>query len=613
MHRLRIFLLVLSDIVLINFGIVIAYLLRFEGNIKNEINLSINHFAKAAVFATIIKVFFFACFKLYTILWRYASIYEAFSMIKAALISNGIMFFCTCFLSADMPKSIFAITFFIDIVMIGGGRLAYRFIRRIARINLFKVDEAKRVMIIGGGYAGAIVIKELIVRPELKRVPVVIIDDDKSKTGRKINGVPIAGNRKDIVRLAYSKQIDEIIITIPSAEKKDVHEIFSECSKTQCKIKILPGISEMIDGSMAVQKIRNVAVEDLLGREPVNLDTGAISSYLHEQVVLVTGGGGTIGSELCRQISNFNPKQLIILDNNENGAYELQNELSWKHPKLDIITVIANIRESLRLDEIFGKYNPGVIFHAAAHKHVPLMETNPTEAIKNNIIGTLNLVECSEKNHVNRFILISTDKAVNPTSIMGASKRVAEMIIQAFSRNSSTIFAAVRFGNVLGSSGSVIPLFKKQIEHGGPVTVTHPDATRFFMTIPEAAQLVIEAGAIAKGGEIFVLDMGKHIKIYDLAKTLIKLSGFEPVSDIDIIFTGLRPGEKLHEELFFKEENMKSTSYDKIYSVSPVFYDKAKLIKSIEDLMLTVSANSDAAADRLYAVISDNKPIGTCT
>jgi FlaA1/EpsC-like NDP-sugar epimerase len=516
------------------------------------------------------------------------------------------MFCYTFFLPVGIPKSIFAISFFIDIVLIGGGRLAYRLIRRIAKRNLPKIKETKRVMIVGGGYAGAIVVKELIVHPELKRVPVVIIDDDRSKIGRKINGISIAGSRKDIVELADSKQIDEIIITIPIAEKNDIQEIFNECSKTRCKTKILAGVSEMIDGPLAVRKIRDIAVEDLLGREPVNIDIGTIASYMEGQVVLVTGGGGSIGSELCRQISAIKPKMLIILDNNENGAYELQNELLWCYPHLNLITVIANIREVIRLNEIFERYKPDVVFHAAAHKHVPLMEMNPTEAIKNNILGSLNVVECAYKFGVKRFILISTDKAVNPTNIMGATKRVAEMIIQSFNGYGNTIFAAVRFGNVLGSNGSVIPLFKKQIELGGPVTVTHPGITRFFMTISEAAQLVIEAGAVAKGGEIFVLDMGKPVKIYDLAKTLIKLSGFEPEVDIDIKFIGLRPGEKMHEELFYEHENLQPTGNDKINIVPPVFIDKTRLLLHIDELNNIVLTNPDEATSCLYDIISND-------
>lgn len=605
--RLLVILLALFDMVLINMSILLAYLLHFESNAAGELGKAVSYLAVEAVAATIIKVTCFAGFKLYSSLWRYAGIYEVASIIKAAFIGNAVMFGYTFFFPAGIPGSIFAATFFIDIVLIGGARLAYRIIKRFIRKSLCETGNIKRVMIIGGGYAGAIVIKELIVKPELRRLPVVIVDDDNSKIGRKINGIPIAGNRKDIVRLVHDKLIDEIIITIPSANKRDIGEIFNECFRTRCKVKILPGVADLIDDTRVIQKIRDMSIDDLLGRESVDLDIGAIASYLADRVIMVTGGGGSIGSELCRQISAFSPRQLIILDNNENGAYDLQNELTAIYPQMNLFTVIANIRDVSRLEEIFGKYRPQVVFHAAAHKHVPLMEMHPTEAIKNNVVGTLNVVECSEKFGVERFILISTDKAVNPSSIMGATKRVAEMIVQAFSRCSSTVFAAVRFGNVLGSSGSIVPLFKKQIEQGGPVTVTDPEVARFFMTIPEAAQLVIEAGAAAKGGEIFVLDMGKPVKIYDLARTLIRLSGLEPETDIEIRFTGLRPGEKMHEELFFEAENLQPTRSGKIFMVVPGIVEKEKLVEDIAHLNHMAVTDPDAAAGCLHSLISRYK------
>lgn len=602
--KLQIFLLILSDVILINTGLLIAYLLRLDSQMLNNLVDNSRDIVLIAVLATIIKIGCFAYFKLYTSLWRYAGVYEVYSMIKASLISNFVMFTYTFFLSSAIPKSIFAIAFFIDIVLIGGGRLAYRLVRRIVKKKLLKIKEMKRVMIVGGGYTGAVLVKELIVKPEHKRLPVVIIDDDKNKIGRKINGIPIAGGHEDIVELAELMRIDEIIITIPSAEERNIQRIFNQCSKTSCKIKILNGVSLMVDGSAAVRKIRDIAVEDLLGREPVNLITGSISAYLEGQTVLVTGGGGSIGSELCKQISAIEIKRLIILDNNENGAYVLQNELLWKYPKRDIIIVIANIRDENRLMEIFETYKPDVVFHAAAHKHVPLMELNPTEAIKNNVFGTLNLVNCACKSGVKKFILISTDKAVNPSNVMGATKRAAEMIIQAFNGTSETIFAAVRFGNVLGSNGSVIPLFKRQIELGGPVTVTHPEMTRFFMTISEAAQLVIEAGAASKGGDIFVLNMGRPVKIYDLAKTMIKLSGLEPEVDIEIKFTGLRPGEKMHEALYYDHEVLQSTSNDKINVIPLTFIDKARLINQINELGNIMLTNPDEAVAYLYRIIT---------
>jgi FlaA1/EpsC-like NDP-sugar epimerase len=390
--------------------------------------------------------------------------------------------------------------------------------------------------------------------------------------------------------VARVKRIDEIIIALPGFSN-NIDEIYHMCLKTGCKVKILPSFSQLVDGSFVIPQIRNVCIEDLLGREPVDLHIDEISACLEGKVVLITGGGGSIGSELYRQIILYKPKQLVILDNYENNIYEIENELLYMYAKLNVIAVIANIREKDRLEEIFDQYRPDVVFHAAAHKHVPLMELNPGEAIKNNVFGTLNLVECSEKFDVKKFVLISTDKAVNPTSVMGATKRVAELIIQAFNKSSKTEFAAVRFGNVLGSNGSVIPLFKKQIERGGPVTITHPDVTRYFMTIPEAAHLVIQAGAMAKGGEIFVLDMGKPIKIYDLAKKLIELSGLQPGIDIKIQFNGLRPGEKMFEELILEDEGLQTTQKNKIFITKPIFTD-FKLIRAKIEKIAEIDINN---------------------
>ena len=439
-------------------------------------------------------------------------------------------------------------------------------------------------MIIGAGEAGSVIVKELENSQCPNTKAVAIIDDDCYKMGKKLHGIPILGNRNDIMRVAKEKSIDEIIIAIPSAPSQEINKIFTECTKTRCKVRILPSISHIIDGKVSIKKVRDVQIEDLLGREQVKVDLENIALYLNGKVILVTGGGGSIGSELCRQIASYVPKQLVILDNYENNAYDIKNELNYKYPNLKLKVVIANIRDKQRLDSIFNEYRPQVVFHAAAHKHVPLMEDNPSEAIKNNVFGTLNMAECADKYGVLKFILISTDKAVNPTNVMGATKRIAEMIIQATGRYSKTDFAAVRFGNVLGSNGSVIPLFKKQIEQGGPVTVTHPEVTRFFMTIPEAVQLVIQAGAMAKGGEIFVLDMGQPVKIADLARSLIKLSGYKPDEDIKIVFTGLRPGEKLYEELLLEEEGLMATRHDKIFVAKPIFTDFALLKRELEIL-----------------------------
>jgi FlaA1/EpsC-like NDP-sugar epimerase len=599
-RKIRSSLLMMLDIVLINISLAAAYLLRFEFGSESIPEHYLENIIIIALTATLIKFLCFLFFHLYSSLWKYAGAYEMVSIVAAAFVSNVIMMVFVLFAQTKMPpglkwlddlfarfaapRSIFIITFFIDIFLIGGVRFAYRVFRRLIKGEIIRLSNTKRVMIIGGGEAGAIIIREYMLHPELKSIPVAIIDDDDEKLGKNINGVPILGKSSEIVQIAAKKRIDEIIIAIPSASNRVINEVYSECSKTDCNVKILPSVSQLIDESVTIQKIRDVDIEDLLGREPVRLDCEEISSYLKDKVVLVTGGGGSIGSELCRQIAGFKPEKLVILDNYENNLFDIQNELTDYDDKVCIVPVVASIREKNRLYKIFSEHRPDVIFHAAAHKHVPLMEANPTEAIKNNVFGTLNVAECADLFEAERFVLISTDKAVNPTNIMGATKRVAEMTIQAIDKHSKTDFVAVRFGNVLGSNGSVIPLFKKQIERGGPVTVTHPEVIRYFMTIPEAVQLVLQAGAMAEGGEIFVLDMGEPVKIYDLARNLIRLSGFEPDEDIKIEFTGLRPGEKLYEELLMAEEGLKATKNDKIFVAKPVFTDLKLLRREIDCL-----------------------------
>jgi FlaA1/EpsC-like NDP-sugar epimerase len=415
--------------------------------------------------------------------------------------------------------------------------------------------------------------------------------------------VPILGTRADIVTVIDQRNIEEVIIAIPSMKRKEISEIYSICGDLGVKVKILPSVSQLIDDSVSIKEIRDVSIEDLLGRDPVELDNTKISEYVHGRVVLVTGAGGSIGSELSRQIASYMPDKLVLLDNYENNLYEINNELRDKYGELEIVAIIANVREKHRMDSLFEKHKPEVVFHAAAHKHVPLMEDNPTEAVKNNVFGTMNLVEAAHKNRVRRFVLISTDKAVNPTNIMGATKRIAEMIIQGYNGKSPTEYVAVRFGNVLGSNGSVIPLFKKQIEAGGPVTVTHKDVIRYFMTIPEAVALVLQAGGMASGGEVFVLDMGQPVKIYDLAKNLIRLSGFEPEEDIDIEITGLRPGEKLYEELLMDEEGLSSTQNEKIFIAKPTFSDMEYLMKEIECLKEMVMLHSDDVKDYIKSIV----------
>jgi len=413
------------------------------------------------------------------------------------------------------------------------------------------------------------------------------------KLNKIIHGVKILGNRDDIARIVKEKKITDIIVALPSASNCHKKEILNICKNTGCRVKTLPGVYQIIDGKVDINQIRDVQIEDLLGRDTIKLNIEGIEKYIKNQVVLVTGGGGSIGSELSRQIASYNPRKLILLDIYENGVYDLQQELLRKHRDLSLEVLIASVRDRARLEYIFKTNSPDIVFHAAAHKHVPLMESSPTEAIKNNVFGTLNVAELSDRYNVKKFVLISTDKAVNPTNIMGATKRIAEMIVQALARHSRTEFVAVRFGNVLGSNGSVIPLFKKQIAEGGPVTVTHPDIIRYFMTIPEAVQLVLQAGSMARGGEIFVLDMGEPVRIVDLARDLIRLSGFEPDVDIRIEFSGLRPGEKLYEELLMAEEGLQNTTHEKIFVAQPLFVDLKKLHQEIADLQSIVVNNAD--------------------
>ena len=607
-RKIRNKLLMFLDMVLICISILLAYMLRFfDGRLSDIDPVFKNVIVHVVIVALIVKIIGFSLLKLYSSLWEYAGLHEVGYIVMASVLCNSFMQAYIFVFQLRVPRSIFIITILTDIFLIGGARFSYRMFRRVIMGEMIRFSNAKRILVVGGGDTGATVIKELKRHPEMKSLPVAIIDNDYLKMGRNINGVPIVGN-DDYIQQAIDKyEIDEVIVAIPSAGNKKINYIFEQCTLKDCKVKILPSVTQIIDESVVIQKIRDVSIEDLLQREPVVLDLEAITSYIEGQTILVTGGGGSIGSELCRQIASFGPKQLIILDNYENNAYQIQNELLGSYPSLNLLTVIANVREKPRLEYIFRSYRPDIIFHAAAHKHVPLMEANPTEAIKNNVFGTMNVAECADKFGAKRFVMISTDKAVNPTNIMGATKRVAEMIIQAYSRQSKTEYVAVRFGNVLGSNGSVIPLFKKQIEQGGPVTVTDPEIIRYFMTIPEAVQLVLQAGAMAEGGEIFVLDMGEPVKIYDLARNLIKLSGFEPDVDIKIEFTGLRPGEKLYEELLLAEEGIQATKNNKIYVAQPLHTDLAILKREIEYLREIIMTNADEAREYMKVIVPTYK------
>lgn len=533
----------------------------------------------------------------YSSLWRYAGDEELLSIVVSCL-----FYVIPCMIIHKIIGYNYSILFYlVNTIFIisstGGIRLAYRTGRRMTRVNYIK-DDISRVLLIGAGTAGHVVINEIKQNPQMKKIVIGILDDDLNKVGRKIHNVKILGTTDEVEKIVEENNIDEIIISMANVSKEEKKAVIEKCQQTKCKLKTLPGIYEIIDGKVDIKKIRDVEIEDLLGREPIKTNLSEISNYIEEKVVLVTGGGGSIGSELCRQIASFNPKHLIIVDNYENNAYAIQQELIRKYGQsLNLSTIIASIREEVRMEEIFKEYRPEVVFHAAAHKHVPLMEKSPSEAIKNNIFGTYKVASLCDKYNVRRFVLISTDKAVNPTNIMGATKRAAEMIIQTLNERSNTEYVAVRFGNVLGSNGSVIPLFKKQIEEGGPVTITHPDIIRYFMTIPEAVGLVIQAGSMAKGGEIFILDMGEPVKILDLANNLIRLSGFEPGVDIKVEYTGLRPGEKLYEELLMSEEGITKTENKKIFIGRPVDFSIDRVEKHLDVLKNIVDREDVALID----------------
>lgn len=582
----RTVLLVLFDAILISFSFLIANLLRFDGDIPYRYSQEFPYVIPLTVVIHFISLYFF---KLYRRYWLYASVGELISILKAVVIGSVSFYLINVLIvHLDVPRSIYLISMMISILLIGGSR----FVWRLYNDNYIKKQpHQRRALIIGAGGSGALVVKQLKHQREAEFYPMGFIDDDPKKQKLEVLGVPVLGTSKDIPQVVRNYEIDDIVIAIPSAPKSRVAEIIDICKKTGARIRILPRVQDLIDGKVSIQRIRDVDVEDLLGREPIKVDLEGIANYVEDKVVLVTGAGGSIGSELCRQVARFNPRQLLLLGHGENSIYTIELELRKNYPDLVLEPIIADIQDRPRIDDIFNKYRPQVVFHAAAHKHVPLMEKNPSEAVKNNIFGTKNVAECAHKYGVDRFVLISTDKAVNPTSVMGTTKRVAEMIIQSMDKISNTKFVAVRFGNVLGSRGSVIPVFKQQIANGGPVTVTHPEMVRFFMTIPEAVQLVIQAGALANGGEIFILDMGEPVKIVDLARDLIRLSGFEPDVDIKIEFTGIRPGEKLYEEILTSEEGITATCHDRIFVAKPLKIDREDLEFQIAKLRKVIGAD----------------------
>ena len=577
--------LVLFDIIAIQLAAFLAILTRFEFRIHTIEPLFIDTLVHYAVLNTFCSICIFAAYRMYSTLWSFASIMDFFNVVKAVLISSVFQFIGIHMLAWPIPRSF--IVLYIGWLGIAAvfPRMMIRILRGGRRIPLQTIGkQAIPVMLIGAGEAGSIILQEFKNSKFVEKEIVCVIDDDPKKWGTFIHGVPVVGGRRKITQSVVRFGIQEIVLAIPTLKPHERKNIINICQQTGCKMSTLPGIYQLINCDVKVSMLRDVQIEDLLGREAVRTDLESIMSYVKDQKVMVTGGGGSIGSELCRQIADDQPKQLIIIDNYENAAYELQMKLGRKHPELDVIVLIVSVQNRRKIREIFEQYKPDLVFHAAAHKHVPLMEYSPCEAIKNNVFGTMNVASEANRSGVKRMVLISTDKAVRPTNIMGASKRICEMVIQTYNQRSKTEYVAVRFGNVLGSNGSVVPLFKQQIREGGPVTVTHPDIIRYFMTIPEAVSLVLQAGAYAQGGEIFILDMGEPVKILDLAENMIRLSGLVPGEDIEIKFTGLRPGEKLYEELLIDDDNKKETANKRIFIGQPIKIDEAEFDEKMKEL-----------------------------
>ena len=581
---IRVVCLVIADALLINAAAFLALFVRFEFDFE-QLRQSgyMDGLVTYSWLNTLGALLIFYLMKLYDSLWEFASTAELIRVFIASVISAGLCVVGMMMLKISMPRSFVLLYAGALTALCSALRLLYRELRR-ARMRSHGGIRQKRTMLIGGGQAGSMVLREFQFSAHSENNVVCIIDDDRSKHGSYMRGVKIVGGRDDILQMAEKYGVEEIVLAIPSASRRERLDILDICHLTGCSLRILPGLYQLANGEVSIQSIKHVDIEDLLGRDTVKTDLNEVKAYVQDKVVLVTGGGGSIGSELCRQAAAMGPKQLIVFDIYENNAYDLQMELRHRHPELDLVVLIGSVRDETRVNNIFAKYHPDLVCHAAAHKHVPLMEDSPFEAIKNNVFGTYNVARAADRFGTQRFILISTDKAVNPTNVMGASKRICEMVVQTVNERSKTEFVAVRFGNVLGSAGSVIPLFRKQIKEGGPVTVTHKEVIRYFMTIPEAVQLIFQANAYANGGEIFVLDMGEPVKIDDLARNMIRLSGFEPDVDIKIEYTGLRPGEKLYEELLMSGEGLKKTKNDLIYIGSEVDFDKAEFKESLMEL-----------------------------
>lgn len=601
--RIRIIMFIILDVLALTLCSFLALALRLDFHLEQNY---INNIYKYLFTDSLILICIFSIFRLYKSMWSYASINETINIIISCSIYEIISFLYKQILEVNLPRSFYIIELFLLYIFIGAIRYSYR-IARVIKDYYHEKSGLTNTMIIGAGEAGRMLITEIYNnKVNFNNKICCIIDDDKNKIGSYIKNIPVVGNREYIEKAVENYNIEEIIIAMPSIGRENLNIIIDECQKTNCTIKTLPGLNELV-GKPTMKKVRPLSYEDFLGRKEIVVDLKEISKSLCNKVILVTGGGGSIGSELCRQIAKCQPEELIIFDIYENNAYDIEQELLRNYPKLNLKTIIGSVRDYARVESIFKEYHPEYVFHAAAHKHVPLMEVSPNEAIKNNCLGTLNVVKLADIYKVKKFVLISSDKAVRPTNVMGATKRICEMIIQTYNKKSKTDYVAVRFGNVLGSNGSVIPLFLKQIEEGGPVTVTHKDITRFFMTIPEAVSLILQAFVYAEGGEIFVLDMGKPIKIYDLAKKIIRFKGYEPFTEMPIKITGLRPGEKLYEELLMDEEGLKETPNKLIHIGKPIEMNEKKFLNDLEKLIEYSYKNNKDIKERIAKIVETYK------
>lgn len=590
-------LLMVIDCLIIISCVALSFVLQANGNIPAIEAMNVIMYG---VFCVLISAFIFHVSSLYKRVWQFASVGEMLLIFKSVTISMVLSYLLTLIIpSVHVHVSVAINSYLLILLGVGASRFAVRLVKDYYTRQ--DMSGFKKTLIIGAGQCGVIVAKELNMNANSNLLAVGFIDDDPQKLSLQVVGIPVLGNRKDIPAVVEQHKITEIIIALPSVSRKEISEIIAICKRTNASLKIIPHINDLLEGKISIKSLRNVEVEDLLGREPVVLESDGIKDYIENKIILVTGAGGSIGSEICRQLIHFKPKKLLLLGHGENSIYQIHRELNKKG--IELVPIIADVQDKNRIDDVFKKHQPQVVFHAAAHKHVPLMEENPSEAIKNNVFGTRNVADCADRYQAKKFVLVSTDKAVNPTSIMGTTKRIAEMYIQCLAKNSRTSFSAVRFGNVLGSRGSVIPLFKEQIAKGGPVTVTHPDMIRYFMTIPEASRLVLQAGAYATGGEIFILDMGEPVRIADLAHDLIKLSGLEPNVDIQIKYTGIRTGEKLYEELLMNEEGMTDTKHNRIFIGKPANFDREDIELELRRLERILGQDKDMIQELLSRIV----------